>query len=177
MKLFLPAIWLLLAGPALAQTMPGMTMPPTPPSVPTRPAPARPAPVATPDITRVGKRVEYDLYVAAQPVNFTGKTRTAITINGQLPAPTLTFTEGDTAVVRVHNQLKTATSIHWHGLLLPNKEDGVPYLTTAPIAAGSTHTFTFPLIQNGTYWYHSHDLQEQLGLYGAIVAKTITPQT
>ena len=182
MKLSFLTVWLLTAGPALAQTMPGMTMPPVAQPAPTKPAPtksalARPGlvaapvaiPVAAPQTSRVGKRVEYDLYVAAKPVNFTGKTRLAITINGQLPAPTLTFTEGDTAVVRVHNQLKTATSIHWHGLLLPNKEDGVPYLTTAPIVAGGTHTFTFPLRQHGTYWYHSHDLQEQLGLYGALV--------
>ena len=59
--------------------------------------------------------------------------------------------------------------MHWHGLILPNKEDGVPYLTTAPILPGSTHTFTFPLVQHGTYWYHAHGLEEQLGVYGSFV--------
>lgn len=118
----------------------------------------------------IGKRVEYDLYVKDTIVNFTGKKRHAISLNGQIPAPTLTFTEGDTAIIRVHNMMMMETSIHWHGVLLPNKEDGVPYLTTVPIEPGETYTFTFPLIQSGTYWYHSHTmLQEQIGVYGSIV--------
>ncbi|RTQ45066.1 copper oxidase [Hymenobacter gummosus] len=126
--------------------------------------------VVAPRTTHAGHRVEYDLYVDERKVNFTGRTRLAIAINGQIPAPTLRFTEGDTAVVRVHNQMSVETSIHWHGLLLPNDQDGVPYLNTAPIEPGGTHTFTFPLIQSGTYWYHSHTmLQEQNGLYGSIV--------
>ena len=117
-----------------------------------------------------GKTVEYDLYVKDTMVNFTGKHRHAIAINGHLPAPTLTFTEGDSAIIRVHNLIKMETSIHWHGILLPNKEDGMPYLTTAAIKPGTTYTFTFPLIQSGTYWYHSHTmLQEQSGMYGSIV--------
>lgn len=124
----------------------------------------------TPRATYVGHRVEYDLYVDERKVNYTGKTRLAIAINGQIPAPTLRFNEGDTAVIRVHNQMSVETSIHWHGILLPNQYDGVPYLNTAPVEPGGTHTFTFPLIQSGTYWYHSHTmLQEQSGLYGSIV--------
>ncbi|MFX1705707.1 multicopper oxidase domain-containing protein [Chitinophaga sp. CC14] len=115
--------------------------------------------------------VEYDLYINDTIVNFSGnKSRHAMAINGQIPAPTLYFTEGDTAVIRVHNLMHHETSLHWHGLLLPNKEDGVPYLTTAPVLPGTTYTFTFPLKQSGTYWYHSHTmLQEQIGIYGPIV--------
>ncbi|MGL4360749.1 MAG: multicopper oxidase domain-containing protein [Sediminibacterium sp.] len=124
-----------------------------------------------------GKKVEYDLYVTDTMVNFTGKHRHAIAINGQIPAPILEFTEGDTAIIRVHNMMKMETSIHWHGILLPNKEDGVPYLTTSPLEAGKTYTFTFPLIQSGTYWYHSHTmLQEQSGLYGSIVIHPAQPE-
>ncbi len=120
--------------------------------------------------SNTGKKVEYDLYINDTMVNFTGKHRHAIAINGSIPAPTLTFTEGDTAVIRVHNMMKMETSIHWHGILLPNREDGVPYLTSAPVKPGTTYTFTFPLIQSGTYWYHSHTmLQEQSGMYGSIV--------
>lgn len=64
------------------------------------------------------------------------------------------------------------TSIHWHGILVPNEQDGVPYLTTAPVASHTTHIYTFPIVQNGTYWYHSHaGLQEQEGLYGAFVIR------
>ncbi|MBX9851310.1 MAG: multicopper oxidase domain-containing protein, partial [Cytophagaceae bacterium] len=114
--------------------------------------------------------VEYHLYVKDTMVNLAGKNRHAIAINGSIPAPTLHFIEGDTAVIMVHNLMKMETSIHWHGVLVPNKEDGVPNLTTIPIKAGKTYTFTFPLIQSGTYWYHSHTmLQEQSGLYGSIV--------
>jgi CopA family copper-resistance protein len=119
-----------------------------------------------------GKGVEYDLYIADTMVNYTGKYRMAIAVNGSIPAPTLYFTEGDTAIIRVHNKMKHETSVHWHGILLPNPEDGVPYLTTAPIKPGTVHTFTFPIIQSGTFWYHSHTmLQEQSGLYGSIVIK------
>lgn len=122
--------------------------------------------------TYQGKRVEYDLYVADTMANFTGKPRMAIAVNGSIPAPTLSFTQGDTAIIRVHNKMKVETSVHWHGILLPNEQDGVPYLNTAPIMPGTTHTFTFPLLQSGTYWYHSHTmLQEQAGLYGSIVIK------
>lgn len=124
-----------------------------------------------------GIKVEYDLYITDTMVNFTGKYRHAIAINGQIPAPILEFTEGDTAIIRVHNLMEMETSIHWHGILLPNKEDGVPYLTTAPIKPGEKHTFTFPLIQSGTFWYHSHTmLQEQSGLYGSIVIHPAVPE-
>ena len=118
----------------------------------------------------LGKKVEYNLFVNDTMVNYTGKHRMAIAVNGHIPAPTLTFTEGDTAVIHVHNLMKMETSIHWHGLLFSNEQDGVPYLTTAPVKPGKTFTFTFPLKQSGTYWYHSHTmLQEQSGIYGSIV--------
>ncbi|WP_439556961.1 multicopper oxidase family protein [Dyadobacter sp.] len=118
-----------------------------------------------------GGKVEYHLYVNDTLANISGKKKvSALAMNGQIPAPTLHFTEGDTAVIHVHNLMHHETSIHWHGLLLPNKEDGVPYLTTAPVEPGGQYTFTFPLIQSGTFWYHSHTmLQEQSGLYGSIV--------
>ena len=118
---------------------------------------------------RLSKMVRYDLYVSDTTVNITGKNAHAMAINGQIPAPVLEFTEGDTAEIYVHNLLKSPTSMHWHGLLVPNQYDGVTYLTTAPILPNTTHLFTFPIIQNGTTWYHSHDLMEQIGLYGAIV--------
>jgi CopA family copper-resistance protein len=114
--------------------------------------------------------VEYDLTIARQEMNFTGHPVKAMTINAQLPGPSLRFTEGDHAVIRVHNRMDVETSIHWHGILLPNAMDGVPYLTFPPIAAGETFTYEFDLRQSGTYWYHSHTmLQEQRGLFGAMV--------
>ena len=116
------------------------------------------------------KVVRYDLYVKDTLVNFAGKEKRAIAVNGQIPMPTLTFTEGDTAEIYVHNLLKEETSLHWHGLFLPNKEDGVPNLTQMPIKPNTTHIYRFPIIQNGTHWYHSHSgLQEQIGMYGNFV--------
>ncbi|PAM94595.1 copper oxidase [Flavobacterium sp. IR1] len=116
------------------------------------------------------KVVRYDLYVRDTVVNFSGKSKRAIAVNGQIPMPTLTFTEGDTAEIYVHNELNEETSLHWHGLFLPNKEDGVPNLTQMPIKAHSTYKYSFPIKQHGTHWYHSHSgLQEQIGMYGSFV--------
>ena len=117
-----------------------------------------------------GHTVRYDLYVKDTTVNFSGKTKRAIAVNGQIPMPTLTFTEGDTAEIYVHNELNEETSLHWHGLLLPNQYDGVPNLTQMPIKPHTTHLYRFPIIQHGTHWYHSHTgLQEQIGMYGNFI--------
>jgi FtsP/CotA-like multicopper oxidase with cupredoxin domain len=122
-----------------------------------------------------GTTVVYHLYVKDTIVNYTGKNRRAIAINGSIPSPTLTFTEGDTAEVWLHNQLKEETSIHWHGIILPNQFDGVPFLTTRRIGPGDTYVYKFKVVQNGTYWYHSHSaLQEQIGMHGALILKKRT---
>jgi CopA family copper-resistance protein len=117
------------------------------------------------------RTVRYDLYIADTTVTFGGKSKRAIAVNGSIPMPTLTFTEGDTALIYVHNNLKEeTTSLHWHGLFLPNRYDGVPNLTQMPIKPGETHVYKFPLIQHGTHWYHSHSgLQEQIGMYGSFI--------
>ncbi len=122
------------------------------------------------NVAKAQKVVRYDLYVTDTLVNYTGKIKRAIAVNGSIPMPTLTFTEGDTAEIYVHNKLKEETALHWHGLFLPNQYDGVPYLTQMPIKPNTTHLYRFPIIQNGTYWYHSHSgLQEQIGMYGAMI--------
>ncbi|MGB4846200.1 MAG: multicopper oxidase domain-containing protein [Ferruginibacter sp.] len=122
--------------------------------------------------TESPKLVRYDLYIKDTMVNFTGKLKRAIAVNGMIPMPTLTFTEGDTAEIHVHNMMDESTSLHWHGLFLPNKYDGVPNLTQMPIKPHTTHVYRFPIIQNGTHWYHSHSgLQEQIGMYGSLILK------
>ena len=117
------------------------------------------------------------LHIGELPVNFTGKARTAITVNQSLPAPVLRWREGETVNLHVHNALRDdVSSIHWHGLLLPANMDGVPGLSFDGIAPGQAYHYRFELRQNGTYWYHSHSLfQEQAGLYGAIVIDPIAP--
>jgi len=116
------------------------------------------------------KLVEYEVDIAYTEVNFTGNPVKAMTLNGGIPGPTLEFTEGDILRVTFNNYMDVETSIHWHGLLVPNDQDGVPYLNTPPILPGTSFTYEIPLIQSGTYWYHSHTgLQEQRGVYGSIV--------
>jgi len=113
---------------------------------------------------------QFDLTIAETPVNFTGHPRLATTINGALPAPTLRWREGDTVTLRVYNRLAEESSIHWHGILLPYQMDGVPGISFPGIPPGGTFTYRFKVAQSGTYWYHSHSgMQEQRGLYGAII--------
>ena len=118
----------------------------------------------------------FDLAIGEQIVNFTGTSARATTVNGSLPAPTLRFKEGDTVTLRVTNNLKEPSSIHWHGLILPSAMDGVPDISNNfnGIAPGETFTYQFKLVQSGTYWYHSHSgFQEQTGLYGSIIVDPI----
>ncbi|GAA5073310.1 copper resistance system multicopper oxidase [Lysobacter panacisoli] len=119
---------------------------------------------------------QFDLAIDASPVNLTGRTRPAVTVNGSLPAPLLRWREGDTVTLRVANRLPVQSSIHWHGILLPANMDGVPGLSFDGIGPGETFVYRFDIRQSGTYWYHSHSLfQEQAGLYGAIVVDPREP--
>jgi CopA family copper-resistance protein len=127
------------------------------------------------DVSAQTDTVVYRLTLDQETVNKAGKDVTGMTVNGNIPGPTLRFTEGNYAVMYVENKMDVETSAHWHGLLLPNFYDGVPYLNTPPIMPGETLKYEFLLKQSGTYWYHSHTmLQEQSGVYGAIV---IEPKT
>jgi L-ascorbate oxidase len=96
--------------------------------------------------------------------------RTGIGYNGKTPGPVLRFKEGEEVTIKVKNNLDVATSIHWHGLILPYQMDGVPTISFDGIAPGETFTYSFPIVQSGTYWFHSHSgFQEPNGAYGAIV--------
>ena len=118
--------------------------------------------------------VEYKLNISYKTINITGKDVTAMALNDSIPGPTLRFREGDIARIYFKNNMDVATSVHWHGILLPYRQDGVPYVANPPIAPGETELFEFPIKQAGTYWFHSHTgLQEQRGVYGSIV---ITPK-
>ncbi len=132
---------------------------------------------SVPDDVRGGGVVAYELVIGETAGAPAGEPATVLTVNGTSPGPVLRFREGDLARITVKNRLPAEeTSIHWHGLLVPNEMDGVPYLTTPPIPAGGEHTFEFQLRQSGTYWYHSHTgLQEQLGVQGAIVIEPKEP--
>ncbi|MFC5740763.1 copper resistance system multicopper oxidase [Dyella tabacisoli] len=113
---------------------------------------------------------DFELEIGELPVDYTGRKRIATVVNGQLPAPLLRWREGDTINLRVRNRLAVASSIHWHGIVLPADMDGVPGLSFDGIPAGGEYLYRFTVNQSGTYWYHSHSrFQEQTGLYGPIV--------
>jgi CopA family copper-resistance protein len=119
---------------------------------------------------------DIDISVGHVQVKIDGKPGHAIAMNGTVPAPLLRFKEGQTARIRVTNTLDEDTSIHWHGLLVPFLMDGVPGLTFPGIRPGETFTYEFPLIQAGTYWYHSHSgLQEPMGHYGPLIIDPAGP--
>ena len=112
----------------------------------------------------------FDLSISQAQVPIDGRLGNAILINDSLPGPLLRWREGQDVTLRVTNHLGAPTSIHWHGLLLPPGMDGVPGVSFPGIAPGETFVYRYPILQAGTYWYHSHSgLQEQLGHYGPIV--------
>jgi CopA family copper-resistance protein len=118
-----------------------------------------------------------NLVIREASIDIAGKRATATAINDTVPGPLLRFREGRDYTVRVANHLNGDTSIHWHGVLVPNAMDGVPGVTFAGIRPGETFAYQLPLRQSGTYWYHSHSgLQEQTGLYGPIIIDPAEPE-
>ncbi|WP_287599318.1 copper resistance system multicopper oxidase [Thermomonas sp.] len=126
---------------------------------------------------------EFDLRVGETLVNYTGRTRPAVTINGSLPGPILRWKEGTTVALHVRNELPRGsihgpdTSVHWHGILLPANMDGVPGMSFDGIRPGESYLYRFQVRQSGTYWYHSHSgFQEQGGMYGPLIIDPIEPE-
>ena len=118
--------------------------------------------------TLTGKDIR--LTVGNTKFNVDGREGHAIAINGTVPAPLIRMKEGERVRLTVENHLDEDTSIHWHGLIVPFEMDGVPGVSFPGIRPRSSFVYEFPIIQSGTYWYHSHSgLQEQLGHYGPIV--------
>ena len=110
------------------------------------------------------------LHIARGKIRIDGRDANAVTMNGTVPAPLLRLREGQNVRLTVLNELDEETSLHWHGLLVPFQMDGVPGLSFPGIKARSRFTYAFPIVQSGTYWYHSHSgLQELMGQYGPIV--------
>ena len=113
---------------------------------------------------------EYNLTVDPVEIDTGTFTRSGIGFNGASPGPVLRFREGEEVTINVTNNLDEDTSVHWHGLILPFQQDGVPKISYPGIAPGETFTYRFPISQSGTYWFHSHSgFQEPDGAYGAII--------
>ena len=113
---------------------------------------------------------EYDITVDYVTIDTGEFTRTGIGYNGSAKPPVLRFEEGEEVTINVTNNLDEDTSIHWHGLILPYRQDGVPGISYPGIKPGETFTYRFPIVQSGTYWFHSHSgFQEPDGAYGALI--------
>ena len=113
---------------------------------------------------------EYNLTVDPVIIDTGNFTRVGVGYNGTSPGPVLRFKEGEDVIINITNNLSEMTSIHWHGLILPYQQDGVPGFSYNGIAPGETFTHRFPIVQSGTYWFHSHSpFQEPDGAYGAII--------
>lgn len=118
-----------------------------------------------------------DLIIRDAPIEIAGRRATATAINDTVPGPLLRFREGRDYTIRVTNGLAEDTSIHWHGVIVPNPMDGVPGVTFPGIRPGETFTYHLPIRQYGTFWYHSHSgLQEQTGHYGPIIIDPVEPE-
>lgn len=116
------------------------------------------------------------LTIGHTPITIDGKSQHAVTINGTVPGPLLRLREGQRVRISVTNTLDEESSIHWHGLLVPFQMDGVPGVSFPGIPPGETFVYEFPVIQSGTYWYHSHSsLQEAEGHYAPIVIEPAKP--
>jgi CopA family copper-resistance protein len=133
------------------------------------------APGVAPTLTALSGD-EIKLTIGHAPITIGGREGHAIAINGTVPGPLIRLKEGQTVRISITNTLDEDTSIHWHGLLVPFQMDGVPGVAFPGIKAGETFTYEFPVIQSGTYWYHSHSgLQEQLGHYAPIIIDPAGP--
>jgi CopA family copper-resistance protein len=118
-----------------------------------------------------------ELVISEKSLTLDRRTGTATTINGTIPGPLIRLKEGQEVMLRVTNQLKETSSIHWHGLLLPSHMDGVPGVSFGGIMPGTAFTYHFPIKQSGTYWYHSHSGGQELqGMYAPIILDPIEPE-
>ena len=112
----------------------------------------------------------YDLVIDRTDVQIEGQTRRVFSINGQIAGPTLRWKEGENVTINVINRLTEETSIHWHGIMVPSRMDGVPMVNFDGIKPGTTFTYSFKVRQAGTYCYHSHSgMQEQTALSCALI--------
>ncbi|HVK19758.1 MAG TPA: multicopper oxidase domain-containing protein [Actinokineospora sp.] len=119
----------------------------------------------------VNGRKEFRLTVAPTPWEIKpGVVRQAYAINGTVPGPVIRVNEGDKLRILVKNDMPEDTAMHWHGMVLPNDQDGVPLLTQPLIEPGQTYTYEWTAVSTGSHWYHSHmhGEQEGRGVYGSL---------
>ena len=123
-------------------------------------------------IQRKASKRRYDLTIGYSPIQIDGREGRSTAINGTVPGPLIHLREGDDVILNVTNNLMDTahSSIHWHGILVPFRMDGVPGVNFSGIQPGETYEYRYRVVQAGTYWYHSHSrFQEQTGAYGPLI--------
>ena len=152
----------------------------TPPVDPFLPSAAAPLPAARPrEIVRLGDGGTLDLEAGLVRRTIDGRTFTMYGFNGQYPGPLVQVPQDATITVNVTNRLSLPTAVHWHGIRLENRFDGVPGLTQDPIEPGETFQYRIHFPDAGLYWYHPHhreDVQQDLGLYGNLQVEAADPE-
>ncbi len=141
------------------------------------PVPAGQQPVSVTSLTEApGTQPVKNISLVAEPATVNG--HTLWTYNGTIPGPEIRVKQGDRLRVTLTNHLPVATTIHWHGIRLPNAEDGVAGVTQDAVKPGETYTYEFIAKDAGTFMYHSHQdtfVQMLKGLYGALIVEPATP--
>jgi FtsP/CotA-like multicopper oxidase with cupredoxin domain len=139
-------------------------------------SPGPPVPVVTPDVPKLPYTMDGGVkffHLIAEPVKrelMPGRMIDAWGYNGTCPGPTIEVNQGDRVRIVLDNHLPEPTTMHWHGLEIPNQMDGMPYISQKPIAPGGRFVYEFELHQNGTFFYHSHGaMQEMMGMLGMFV--------
>jgi FtsP/CotA-like multicopper oxidase with cupredoxin domain len=177
-----------LAGSKVAQAQhEGHTMPQrqAPPKTDNRsPASAGQVLVETPDVPKLPWTMEGGVkvfHLTAEVVKtqlIPGKEMYAWGYNGSVPGPTIEINEGDRVRIILHNKLPEATTVHWHGLEVPLRMDGVPFISQPMVEPGQSFTYEFTLHQNGTFFYHSHGaMQEMMGMIGLFIIHPRRPHS
>ena len=152
----------------------------TPPVDPFLPSTAGTLPAARPrEIVRLGDGGTLDLEAGLVERTIDGRTFTMYGFNGQYPGPLIQVPQDATITINVTNRLSLPTAVHWHGIRLENRFDGVPGLTQDPIEPGETFQYRIHFPDAGLYWYHPHhreDVQQDLGLYGNLQVEAADPE-
>ena len=134
--------------------------------------------VSSPHVARLRDGDRLDLAISPVRKNLDGAELRMLAYNGSIPGPTLHVDQGSQITVQTRNDGDVETTVHWHGLRLENRYDGVPHETQEPIPVGGSYSCQVQFPDAGFYWYHPHireDFAQEMGLYGTIVVEPSDP--
>jgi FtsP/CotA-like multicopper oxidase with cupredoxin domain len=135
--------------------------------------------VSNPNVVRLSDGDHLDLDISSVRKEVDGADLRMLAYNGSIPGPTLHVQQGSRITVRTRNDGDIETTVHWHGLRLENRYDGVPHETQQPIPVGGIYSCQIEFPDAGFYWYHPHireDFAQEMGLYGTIIVEPTDPE-